>query len=381
MAEGVVVALEAVEVEDDQHERVGRRGSVQARIEVGGQLAPVAEFGERVRDPLFAQEIVRDDVRGGPPRALHEPVHDGFLVLTEGSLGPCHRQRALRWTRVAVEAEGQRQRPHAIALELAGACADLGSGARGGQRLLQPRAVADLDRALLDGAAELQASAVGVERLDRAAQHDVGEGLHVELGGERVAEPPHRGLQTAALARDEVEASLRRLDARAAVAREEQQHGVEGKQQQHLGGVVTSRVRDQQSERGDAGVDRPHEAHHADLHARADAEDRGLAHGRGDEVDQPAGEEGGDVDERLRRAAVPGLREQQDQRWAQRVPCVGDREQHPLDAHAPRGDLAERAEHDPRRLSTGARSQAAAAAAWGRAPDTRARHIRRRSGT
>ena len=63
------------------------------------------------------------------------------------------------------------------------------------------------------GAEQAQAAGVGVERLDRAAQHDVDERVDVELGGEGVAHAAHGRLQAAALADGELQAALGLLDA------------------------------------------------------------------------------------------------------------------------------------------------------------------------
>ena len=52
MAEGVVVELEAVEVEQAEHLRLGRAASGRRELEVLAERAPVAEAGERVRQRL-----------------------------------------------------------------------------------------------------------------------------------------------------------------------------------------------------------------------------------------------------------------------------------------------------------------------------------------
>src|SRR5262249_11408292 len=48
VAEGVVVSLEAVQVEDDEQPRLGDGGAAERVVELRHQLAPVAETGERV---------------------------------------------------------------------------------------------------------------------------------------------------------------------------------------------------------------------------------------------------------------------------------------------------------------------------------------------
>jgi hypothetical protein len=48
VAEGVVVALEAVEVEPHQQQRLGRAGLLEALLQVPLELAPVGDPGEGV---------------------------------------------------------------------------------------------------------------------------------------------------------------------------------------------------------------------------------------------------------------------------------------------------------------------------------------------
>ena len=71
--ERVVVVLEAVEVEQQEHARCARPRVCQVAAEVGRQLAAVAELRQRVRHRLLAQRLVGDDVGGGAPRAVDEP--------------------------------------------------------------------------------------------------------------------------------------------------------------------------------------------------------------------------------------------------------------------------------------------------------------------
>jgi len=57
-----------------------------------------------------------------------------------------------------------------------------------------------------------------IDRLDAAAQDDVGERLQIEPRRERLTEAPHGGLQARPLVLDQAKAALRRLDPRAALA-------------------------------------------------------------------------------------------------------------------------------------------------------------------
>ena len=72
VAEGVVVVLEAVEVEQDEHERVGVVGLGQHALEVAGQRAAVAEPGQRVRHRLVARRAQDRDVVA---EGQHQPRH------------------------------------------------------------------------------------------------------------------------------------------------------------------------------------------------------------------------------------------------------------------------------------------------------------------
>ena len=75
VAEAVVVALEAVEVEHDQAEGVlGGRG--RGAGEVGPQLAPVPEAGEAVGAGLVTQLLVRGLPLAPAARRLHEQQRD-----------------------------------------------------------------------------------------------------------------------------------------------------------------------------------------------------------------------------------------------------------------------------------------------------------------
>ena len=235
-------------------------------VEVGGELAPVAELGERVGERLLAQQLMGDDVGGGLPCALDEVVHDGLLVVAKRATLAGHGERAVDPPGLAAEPERQRQRPYAVALQLARLLVGLRALRGGPQRRRQTRRACDLEDPRIERSAQREPSGVGVERLDRAAQDDVGERLEVELGRERVAEAAHRGLQAGALVRDQVEAALRLRDARVAVAGEQQQNAEQRKDQQDLGAVLARGVRDQQADRRDAGVDHPDQRDHADLH-------------------------------------------------------------------------------------------------------------------
>ena len=72
VAEGVVVVLEAVEVEQHEHERAGVVGLGQHRLEVAGQRAAVAEPGQRVGHRLVARRAQDRDVVA---EGQHQPRH------------------------------------------------------------------------------------------------------------------------------------------------------------------------------------------------------------------------------------------------------------------------------------------------------------------
>ena len=191
-------------------------------------------------------------------------------------------------------------------------------------------------------------ASVAAERVDRAVQHDVAERIEVELGGERLAQAPDGRLQARPLERDQIEAMLGLGDARAAIAVDEHDQRCQRQQEEQLSRGVARAVGDQQAERRDAGIDQPHDGDHAELDPRGDPERRRLAHGGGEKVDNAARQERAEVDPSERRAAVDADRERQDQRRAERVQRVGDREQRLLDAGTPGGDPDQRAADQPR---------------------------------
>ena len=55
VAEAVVVRLEAVEVEEQQQVRIGRRRDLEHLFEIAHQRTPVAEAGERIGHRLLAR--------------------------------------------------------------------------------------------------------------------------------------------------------------------------------------------------------------------------------------------------------------------------------------------------------------------------------------
>ena len=82
--ERVVVALEAVEVEDHQHRR-HRLVRLERRVEVDQEPAPVPEAGERVGDGVVPREHVEPRVL---PERQHQPhEHEGERERGEGDRG------------------------------------------------------------------------------------------------------------------------------------------------------------------------------------------------------------------------------------------------------------------------------------------------------
>ena len=137
----------------------------------------------------------------------------------------------------------------------------------------------------------LQAAGVGVERLDRAAQHDVEERVHVELGRERVAHPADGGLQPAALAHRHLEAVLRVLDALAPVAGHQQEQSGQRQDEQDGEKVALRDLRGEEADRRQARVDDPDEPEHVELERGRDPARRELAQHRRAGVKQAAGGE------------------------------------------------------------------------------------------
>jgi hypothetical protein len=75
VAEGVVVALEAVEVEEQQHGRVG--GAVGgAALEIGHELAAVGQPGQRVARRRCLELAARGAHRDDGERHEHEGHHE-----------------------------------------------------------------------------------------------------------------------------------------------------------------------------------------------------------------------------------------------------------------------------------------------------------------
>ena len=85
--ERVVVALEAVEVEDHQHRR-RRPVRLERRVEVDQEPAPVPEAGERVGDGVVPREHVEPRVL---PERQHQPdEHEGERERGKGDRGNVH---------------------------------------------------------------------------------------------------------------------------------------------------------------------------------------------------------------------------------------------------------------------------------------------------
>jgi hypothetical protein len=78
MPEGVVVALEAVQVEDDQHARLRALAVAKRPVEIVDEAAAVAELGERVGDGLLA-DLLQDQpvLAERQPRSHHDDEQRG----------------------------------------------------------------------------------------------------------------------------------------------------------------------------------------------------------------------------------------------------------------------------------------------------------------
>ena len=301
VAEGVVVALEAVEVEHDQQARARRRRSVSQRLDVGRQLAPVAEAGQRVADRFLAQRVVAEDVGRGGLRLADELAEQLDLVVWNGRVAPSDADRAAGRGR-PVDGERQRERPSGLVLDLlrqAGRRRRVVSRRAARRRTRPPSPRAGV------GArpSRTEASGVGVERFDRAAQHDVDERVDVELGRECVAHAAHRSLQAAALAYRELESVLGLLDALAPIAGHQQQQPGQRQDEQDREDVALRDLGGEEADRRQTGVDDPNQPEDVQLERGRDAlATRARAGWRDAGVEEAAGHERG----REHAAARPG---------------------------------------------------------------------------
>ena len=292
MAEGVVVALEAVEVEEHQQARSplgrgrepcrpGRRPSCGGcPVRSAGRVIACSRSAWWPRMSAAASAALADEL--GQQRDL---------VVLEGS-------RAAREGDGAAEAVGRRRRRRA---------ARAPSRHRGGSararrwrspRRRRPRARARRSSGASSGrqrgSAPLrrQVAGVGVERLDRAAQHDVDQCVEVELGRERVAHAAHGRLQPAALADRELQAALGLLDARAAVAGQQHEQPGQREDEQHRGRVAAGGEAREEADRRQAGVDHPRRcASTWSCSVRCDTAGRRLAQGGGPGVEDAAAQQ------------------------------------------------------------------------------------------
>ena len=197
---------------------------------------------------------------------------------------------------------------------------------RGAQRALQVvgRVGGNLPPRAAD---QLQAAGVGIERLDRAAQHDVHERVDVEPGGEGVAHAPHRRLQAAALADGELQPALGLLDARAAIAGEQHEQPGEREDEQDAGQVVQAGVAGEEADRRQAGVDQHHVGEDLDLQVGRDAAGGGLAQRRGGGVEQAAAQQRQAQQRKVGEAELRRAGDDEHERRSERVPRVGDGEE------------------------------------------------------
>ncbi len=96
-------------------------------------------------------------------------------------------------------------------------------------------------------------------------QENLQQGAELEFGGERVAQPPHRGLQAHPLLLDELEPLVGPVDPLVAVARQQPEQEHQRQHEQDRGGALAGGDRGQESDRSETRVDRPHERDHPDL--------------------------------------------------------------------------------------------------------------------
>ena len=98
----------------------------------------------------------------------------------------------------------------------------------------------------------------------------------VELGREHVAEPTNRGLEPGPLPGDDAKAVLSLGDPCGAIAIDHMEQAKQGQQQEQPGRLWLRRLRDQEPDRRDRGVDNPHERDHTDLKPRRNPERRAI---------------------------------------------------------------------------------------------------------
>ena len=247
------------------------RAAGELGLEVGDELAPVAEAGQRVAERLAAECVVAEDFGRCALRLGNEFGDQLDLVVLEGARTASEADGALV-AAGAVDRVRQRKRPSGGVLDLLRQTGRARRVARGAERDAEVirRVVGRVSRfAIL----ELQAARVGGERFDRAAQHDVEQGVDVELGRKRVAHAPHRRLQAAALAHGDLQAVLRLLDALATVTGHQQQQPGQRQHEQDRENVALSRDRGEEADRRQTGVDGPHEREDVQWQFRRDAPD------------------------------------------------------------------------------------------------------------
>ena len=95
MPESVVVRLEAVEVEKQEHGATGNiHVLLECRAQIGGEPTAVAQAGERVGHGLLADRVVGDDLARRQLGLADQLGHQGDLVLLERPTGANQPQRA-----------------------------------------------------------------------------------------------------------------------------------------------------------------------------------------------------------------------------------------------------------------------------------------------
>jgi hypothetical protein len=268
VAEGVVVGLEAVEVEAHEQPRAGRLGGAQPGAELLGQLAPVAQAGQRIAERLLAQGVVADDVGGGRPPLRDQLGQQADLVVLERASRSRDAHGALERA-PALDGERKRERPPRANADLLRVVRGHRGAAGGVQGVVElcHRAVGQPPRLV---AAHRQPPDVGVERLDRPANQDVHERVEVEPRGERVAHAADRRLQARALADGKRQSLLPLLDPPVAVARHDHQQAGQRQHRERRDEMVAGGEGGERSHGRQGRVHDPDERDDLDLKARGD---------------------------------------------------------------------------------------------------------------
>ncbi len=331
----VVVGLEAVEVEHHQAATAISRGSVRChqRRDVGEQLAPVAEAGERVGYRLGSRSSWWARMSAAAARAFSISARQQPRSRRRRSGGRAAPGTGSRRSSSDRRDDGkrQRQRPASIVLDLLGGVRRRrrpGRRAQGGRRPVGGWGIELVRR-------PRSRSARSCRRRRRALRLTPRKTISSSASRSSLdakASPRRRTADCRRLrsCSNKLEPLVGLLDPGAAVARQHQQQRSKRQHEQHRAEPVFRRDRGQQTHRRQTRVDDPHQRDHLHLDARGHAGRDRLAQRRRGQVQKSAGHE---RDRQQRQVVKPerrGAGSQQHRGRADRVPAVGDREQQTL---------------------------------------------------